>query len=58
MNGRNWQDLGCWPSGTKSTTSPASGIAAVGAGTYQVNVDGQQITHEGGTGNVQASHQP
>jgi hypothetical protein len=55
VNGRNWQDLGMLAVGNKVNDVSGPGIAAVGAGTYQVNVDGQQITYEGGAlGNVQA----
>jgi len=55
VNGRNWQDLGMLAVGNKVNDTSGPGIAAVGAGTYQVNVDGQQITYEGGAlGNVQA----
>ncbi|TMG79090.1 MAG: carboxypeptidase regulatory-like domain-containing protein, partial [Betaproteobacteria bacterium] len=55
VNGRNWEDLGMLAVGNKVNDVSGPGIAAVGAGTYQVNVDGQQITYEGGAlGNVQA----
>jgi hypothetical protein len=55
VNGRNWQDLGMLAVGNKVNDVSGPGIAAVGVGTYQVNIDGQQITYYGGgLGNVQA----
>ena len=55
VNGRNWQDLAMLAVGNKVNDVSGPGIAAEGTGTYQVNVDGQQITYEGGgLGNVQA----
>ncbi len=55
VNGRNWQDLAMLAVGNKVNDVSGPGIAAVGTGTYQVNVDGQQITYEGGgLNNVQA----
>ena len=55
VNGRNWQDLAMLAIGNKVNDVSGPGIAAEGTGTYQVNVDGQQITYEGGgLGNVQA----
>ena len=45
VNGRNWQDLGMLAVGNKVNDVSGPGIAAVGVGTYQVNVDGQQITY-------------
>ncbi len=40
--GRNWQDLGMLAVGSR--VNNVVEIAAVGTGTYQVNVDGQQVT--------------
>jgi hypothetical protein len=55
VNGRNWQDLAMLAVGNKVNDVSGPGIAAEGTGTYQVNLDGQQITYEGGgLGNVQA----
>jgi hypothetical protein len=55
INGRNWQDLAMLAVGNKVNEVGTNEIAAEGVGTYQVNVDGQQITYEGGgLGNVQA----
>lgn len=55
VNGRNWQDLGMLAVGNKVNDVSGPGIAAVGVGTYQVNIDGQQITYYGGgLNNVQA----
>ena len=55
VNGRNWQDLAMLAVGNKVNDVSVPGIAAEGTGTYQVNVDGQQITYEGGgLNNVQA----
>ena len=55
INGRNWQDLAMLAVGNKVNEVGTNEIAAEGTGTYQVNVDGQQITYEGGgLGNVQA----
>ena len=57
LNGRNWQDLAMLAVGNKVNEVGTNEIAAEGAGTYQVNVDGQQITYEGGgLGNVQARY--
>jgi carboxypeptidase family protein len=55
LNGRNWQDLAMLAVGNKVNEVGTNEIAAEGTGNYQVNVDGQQITYEGGgLGNVQA----
>ena len=57
LNGRNWQDLAMLAVGNKVNEVGTNEIAAEGSGTYQVNVDGQQITYEGGgLGNVQARY--
>ena len=57
LNGRNWQDLAMLAVGNKVNEVGTNEIAAEGTGTYQVNVDGQQITYEGGgLGNVQARY--
>jgi hypothetical protein len=54
INGRNWQDLGMLALGSRVNGVGTNEIAAEGAGTYQVNVDGQQVTYwGGGLGNVQ-----
>jgi Carboxypeptidase regulatory-like domain/TonB dependent receptor len=54
LNGRNWQDLGMLALGNRVNGVGTNEIAAEGAGTYQVNVDGQQVTYwGGGLGNVQ-----
>jgi hypothetical protein len=55
INGRNWQDLAMLAVGNKVNDVSVPGIAAEGTGTYQVNIDGQQITYYGGgLGNTQA----
>ena len=55
VNGRNWQDLAMLAVGNKVNEVGTNEIAAQGAGTYQVNMDGQEITYQGGgLGNVQA----
>ena len=57
LNGRNWQDLAMLAVGNKVNEVGTNEIAAEGSGTYQVNVDGQQTTYEGGgLGNVQARY--
>ena len=49
--GRTWR---CWRSATASTRSAPTRSPPKAAGTYQVNVDGQQVTYwGGGLGNVQ-----
>ena len=54
VNGRNWQDLAMLAVGNRVNDVSSSEIAATGSGTYQVNVDGQQITYYSeGLGNVQ-----
>jgi hypothetical protein len=54
VNGRNWQDLGMLALGSRVNQVGTNEIAAEGLGTYQVNVDGQQVTYwGGGLGNVQ-----
>ena len=54
INGRNWQDLGMLALGNRVNGVGTNEIAAEGSGTYQVNVDGQQVTYwGGGLGNVQ-----
>ena len=55
LNGATGRTLACCR--RDQVTSSGQRIAAEGAGTYQVNVDGQQITYEGGgLGNVQARY--
>ena len=55
LNGRNWQDLAMLAVGNKVNEVGTNEIAAEGEGAYQVNVDGQEITYQGGgLGNVQA----
>jgi hypothetical protein len=55
VNGRNWQDLAMLAVGNKVNEVGTNEIAAQGAGTYQVNIDGQEVTYQGGgLGNVQA----
>jgi len=55
INGRNWQDLAMLAVGNKVNEVGTNEIAAQGAGTYQVNIDGQEVTYQGGgLGNVQA----
>ena len=44
INGRNWQDLGMLALGNRVNGVGTNEIAAEGSGTYQVNVDGQQVT--------------
>jgi hypothetical protein len=54
VNGRNWQDLAMLAVGNRVNDVSTSEIAATGSGTYQVNVDGQQVTYYSeGLGNVQ-----
>jgi hypothetical protein len=45
INGRNWQDLGMLALGNRVNGVGTNEIAAEGSGTYQVNVDGQQVTY-------------
>ena len=57
INGRNWQDLAMLAVGNKVNEVGTNEIAAEGTGTYQVNVDGQQVTYwGGGLGNVQTRY--
>jgi len=57
INGRNWQDLAMLAVGNKVNEVGTNEIAAEGSGTYQVNVDGQQVTYwGGGLGNVQTRY--
>jgi carboxypeptidase family protein len=57
INGRNWQDLAMLAVGNRVNDVSNNEVAAEGAGTYQINVDGQQVTYYGGgLGDIQARY--